>query len=277
MGELISSTADRIIGIYESAGLLSVPVIVTGIVLFLLQKRFPVVHPFRGASATSAGWTLLIAPVSAVIVALEFAVLSSLFDGQLSWDGFETVQTWPIAVRVLIGLLVVDFVDWWSHKLRHRVPLLWRFHTIHHSAPHMTFWASLRSHPVDVIIGSTVLAIPFLIIRESAMVFGLVIGIRTVLFYFHHSNVRVRLGRLDLVLVTPQWHRIHHSTLMEHYDTNFGATLTIWDRLFGTAMVPEPDDFPPIGLDADLCPPDAERITGVPRVLVEQVIFPFRS
>jgi sterol desaturase/sphingolipid hydroxylase (fatty acid hydroxylase superfamily) len=275
MPELMSSLVTRIIRLYEIAELLSIPVIVTGIVLFVLQRRFPIVRPFKGSSATSAAWTLLIAPLSATFVALEFAALTSLFQGPLAWGGFDTIQNWPIAIRVVIGLLVVDFVDFSSHRLRHRIPLLWRFHTIHHSAPHMSFWASLRSHPVDVIIGGTLLAIPFLIVRESAMVFGLVFAIRTVLFYFHHSNVRVRLGRLDSVFVTPQWHRIHHSTLHEHYDTNFGATLTIWDRLFRTALVPGPDDFPPVGLGPELCPPDAENITGVPQALFRQVIFPF--
>ena len=277
MPELLNSLASRVVSLYENADLLSLPVLVTGVVLFILQRRFPITKAFKGSSATSAGWTLIAAPFSAVFVALEFAAISSVFKDALAWEGFQTIQEWPIAVRVLGGLLVVDFVDWWSHRLRHRVPLLWRFHTIHHSAPHMNFWASLRSHPVDVIIGSTVLAIPFLIVQESAMVFGLVVAVRTILFYFHHSNIRVRLGRIDALVVTPQWHRLHHSTLEEHYDTNFGATLTIWDRMFGTALVPTSEDFPPVGLDEELCPQDAETLIGVPKTLIQQFLYPFRK
>ncbi len=277
MAEVLNALLDRLVSVYQNAGLLSVPVIVTGIVLFALQRRFPITKAFKGSSATSAGWTLIAAPLTAIFIVLEFAAISKALGGALSWDGFQRIQEWPIAIRVMVGFLVVDFVDWWSHRLRHRVPVLWRFHTIHHSAPHMNFWASLRSHPVDVIVGSTVLAIPFLIVQESAMVFGLVAATRTVLFYFHHSNIKVRLGRVDALVVTPQWHRLHHSTLEEHYDSNFGATLTIWDRMFGTALVPGPEDFPPVGLDEELAPADATTLAGVPKALIKQFLYPFRK
>jgi len=224
LGPGVAGVARHIVSAYHAAGLLSIPAIITCLILFALQRRFPVSRPGKGAYAMSAAWTLIGAPITAVALALEFVALAWLFRGPLSWSGFDALHTWPIMIRVLLGLLVVDAADYWSHRLRHAVPVLWRFHSIHHAAPHMSFWSTLRSHPIDVVLASTVRAIPLLIAQESAMVFGAVFGIRSLLFYCIHSNVRVRLGRVDAFAVTPQWHRLHHSVHPEHHDRNFGAT-----------------------------------------------------
>ena len=126
-----------------------------------------------------------------------------------------------------------------SHRLFHRVPLLWRFHAIHHSSQELDWLASSRLHLVDIIVTRGVAFVPLYLMGFAPaalypyLVFASIQGI------FIHSNLRFRFGVLRFVLVTPQFHHWHHTAQSEALDRNFAIHLPLVDWIFGTYYLPK--------------------------------------
>ena len=138
----------------------------------------------------------------------------------------------PLPVYMLVGLLVLTFLDYWAHRFLHRVPSLWHIHKIHHSVTNLNCGSIYHKHFLELILHT-----PFAVMAslglgtELVAPFGIIVIAIDVL---GHSNVRIDLGWLSYIVSTPQAHRIHHSIDPKHYDTNFGTTLMIWDHVFRT-------------------------------------------
>jgi sterol desaturase/sphingolipid hydroxylase (fatty acid hydroxylase superfamily) len=145
----------------------------------------------------------------------------------------------PWIVQFVAIMLFTDFAQYWLHRAFHRVPALWRFHAVHHSAKSMDWIAGARMHFLEIIILRGVTATPMLVIgfQESA------IQAYTLLVYvystFIHSNVRGSFGFLEKVLVVPRFHHWHHGIEKEATDVNFAIHFPFLDRLFGTYHLPE--------------------------------------
>jgi sterol desaturase/sphingolipid hydroxylase (fatty acid hydroxylase superfamily) len=147
---------------------------------------------------------------------------------------------WPIAGMAstwLAGFLFLDFLYYLVHRCEHAVPFLWRFHALHHSDPDVDVTTAVRHHPIEYLLASGVFWIAAILFDIPAYVLlthGLaVFGMAAV----QHGNVRLTdpLERwLQPVLVTIDLHRVHHSVSVEHANSNYGAVLSLWDRLFGT-------------------------------------------
>jgi len=116
------------------------------------------------------------------------------------------------AGMLLIGLLAAlfaDFNSYWLHRLKHRVPWMWRFHEIHHSAPELGLFAQRRLHPVDTLIGQLWQPVPILLIGPKYFLPFPPYGIfRTAMAYYQHANTRLESRWLSRVFVTPSVHRI---------------------------------------------------------------------
>jgi sterol desaturase/sphingolipid hydroxylase (fatty acid hydroxylase superfamily) len=148
--------------------------------------------------------------------------------------------SWPIAeawLALLSGFLLLDLLHYLVHRLEHAVPLLWRFHALHHSDPDVDVTTALRHHPIEIAFTSAVywiavfgLDLPAIVaLTHGLAVFGTAA--------FQHGNSRLPAGLerwLQPVLVTIDLHRIHHSVRFEEANSNYGAVLSVWDRLFGT-------------------------------------------
>lgn len=144
---------------------------------------------------------------------------------------------------VLIYFLAVDFLGYWYHRFSHKFKLLWKLHEIHHSAPSFNIIAAFRTHPVESVFSSIFVVVPTLIVFNldySAVIPSVFV---TVVLYtacvkilnmLHHSQIISNFGLFGKVLVSPLHHRIHHSMSQDHIDKNFGNTLIIWDKIFGT-------------------------------------------
>jgi sterol desaturase/sphingolipid hydroxylase (fatty acid hydroxylase superfamily) len=151
------------------------------------------------------------------------------------------------------ALLLVDFLTYWKHRAEHR--WFWPIHAVHHS-PTDLHAASSYGHPLQTVTMFLFISIPMSLVQfqgpeEPAAVAALI----TFLQLFIHSPVDVHFGPLRHVLVEPRYHRIHHSTEPRHLEKNFAITFSFWDRLFGTAYSPAPDEWPDVGV-ADLAPPE---------------------
>lgn len=148
----------------------------------------------------------------------------------------------PLWAQVPAILLLSDFAFYLAHRACHAVPLLWRFHRIHHSSPHLDWLAAYRVHPVDQILNATLIALPALMLGFSAqavIIYGTVYHLHAILL---HSNVRFGFGPLGRIVASPRFHHWHHAHHEAAIDRNFGGQLAIWDRLFGTAL--DRDRFP---------------------------------
>jgi sterol desaturase/sphingolipid hydroxylase (fatty acid hydroxylase superfamily) len=148
--------------------------------------------------------------------------------------------SWPIAdaaLGLVAGFLLLDLLRYLVHRCEHAVPLLWRFHALHHSDPDVDVTTSVRHHPAEYLFASTIYWLAVIVLDVPAVVVGIhglaVFGLAAV----QHGNLRLpeRLERsLQPVLVTTDMHRIHHSVVFDQANSNFGAVLSVWDRLFGT-------------------------------------------
>jgi sterol desaturase/sphingolipid hydroxylase (fatty acid hydroxylase superfamily) len=150
------------------------------------------------------------------------------------------IPSWPItnaALSLVLGFLLLDLMGYVLHRCEHAVPLLWRFHALHHSDPDVDVTTAVRHHPIEYLFDSAVYLFALLVLDLPAVVV-LSHGLATfATAALQHGNIRLpeRLERwLQPVLVTVDMHRIHHSVVFEQENSNYGAVLSIWDRLFGT-------------------------------------------
>lgn len=153
----------------------------------------------------------------------------------------------PFLLTFALFLVVSDFGEWAFHVAQHKIPFLWRMHSLHHSDPEVSVLTTNRHFWGDRFIKSlTIYPAAFLIVRPTPEV-AAAYGLAMLFHYFPHANLRIDFGRLSWVLNSPAYHRQHHSRLPEHYDTNFAGMLPIFDLIFGTYR--RPTSWPPTGLE----------------------------
>ena len=182
----------------------------------------------------------------------------------------------PLAGTLAIALILHETWFYWAHRLEHAAPILWRFHRLHHSDENMSASTFQRDHVVQQIYRSffaiLTLGLVFDLDLKQAGTASLAYVLFTTLWsMFYHSAIRVRLGWLDRVLVTPQVHRLHHSSNPAHFNRNFADNLPIFDIVFGTYEAPKPGDFPPTGL-TDWTPHNPWTAQALPIVEVARLL-----
>lgn len=150
---------------------------------------------------------------------------------------------------------VGNFFYYWLHRAQHAVPLLWRFHEIHHSITEMSA-ANSYHHFTEEIFQFVVVTIPvsFLFGVEAGPVPWLVLTVASSHSVFIHSSANIDIGPLRYVIGDNRFHRIHHSIEARHFDRNFGTSTPLWDVLFGTACFLGLGEWPEVGL-ADVAEP----------------------
>ena len=151
--------------------------------------------------------------------------------------GLFNAVSWPPAVEIAAAVIVLDFAIWLQHLISHRVPLFWRLHRMHHADTDIDVTTALRFHPVEIGLSMLYKCLWVLALGAAPLAVLAFEVILNACAMFNHSNVALP-GSVDrvlrMVLVTPDMHRVHHSTLRDEHDTNYGFNLSIWDRLFGT-------------------------------------------
>ena len=166
------------------------------------------------------------------LLAVPFAVAVTELDVGL----FNNIDI-PFWLAAVISLFVLDFSKWFQHWLLHRVPFLWLVHRTHHVDQEYDFTTGLRFHPFDALftMSTHLVTIALLGAPIEAVVISELLAVTNA--SFAHANMKIPLGVdrvLRLAIVTPDLHRVHHSTQMDETNSNFGSVLPWWDRLFGT-------------------------------------------
>ncbi len=201
---------------------------------------------------------LLVLPlVISTVVAGHFSywVLSNII-------GVPEHQVAPAGPMMLVAftvtmLLAYDLSYYIYHYMQHKIPILWELHKVHHSAQVMIGVTKDRVHPIDEIMNRWWdglipglcygIWLFFALDPVEVTVFGInVYALRNIILmmdFVRHTHLKLPYGRhLSAILLSPHYHQLHHSTAEKHWDKNFGLALTIWDRMFGTLVVPEPDE-----------------------------------
>jgi sterol desaturase/sphingolipid hydroxylase (fatty acid hydroxylase superfamily) len=145
----------------------------------------------------------------------------------------------PVWAKLLATVVFMDFMLYVWHLLNHEVPLLWRFHRVHHSDLNMDVSTATRFHIGELAI-SVVIKISLVFLLGASMIGVLIFESATVLCaQFHHSSLKVPgwfEGIYWILFVPPSMHRIHHSVTIKERNTNYGTILSIWDRWLGTLL-----------------------------------------
>jgi len=176
------------------------------------------------------------------------------------WAAHPQAQAWvagqPFVVQFVGILLLTDLTQYWVHRLFHRLPLLWRFHAIHHSAEAMDWLAGSRLHLVDVAVTRGLTYVPIYVLGFAEAPLFAYVAFVSIQATFIHANVRFEFGRLDWLLATPRFHHWHHAAEVEAIDRNFAVHLPVLDWLFGTHYLP-PAGWPSVyGLAGGVPVPD---------------------
>lgn len=181
-------------------------------------------------------------------ISLAMAVFRNLDN----WFGQGDFLHWPkvyvLSLYTLVFFVVEDFSRFLVHMLYHKIPSLWRFHAIHHSAKILTPLTLYRVHFIEyfinscrsVLVAGTVSGV-FMYLFVGKIGFIEILGVSMFNFLFNmaganlrHSHVWLRFAWWENIFISPAQHQIHHSSANAHLDKNFGASLAIWDKLFGS-------------------------------------------
>lgn len=177
----------------------------------------------------------VVVPVTATVAAL-WAEAHQF--GLFYWLGV------PIWAQWILGIAFLDLVIWAQHLVTHKVPLLWRFHRVHHTDEDLDASSAIRFHPVEIVLSIFIKSAAVVLLGAPAIVVVVFEALVNGSALFNHANVRLPqpLDRfIRLVFVTPDMHRVHHSVHNQETNSNYGFALSIWDRMFRT-YVPEPRD-----------------------------------
>lgn len=214
----------------------------------------PFVAPYMRISLMIAGALLL----SGVMTTEEIADYFAHGRGPLAH-----LQFWG---QVACYVVASDFLLYWTHRIFHGAAL-WRFHAIHHSAEQVDWTTAYRFHPVNLWLGSFLVAAIMLYLGISPAVLLFLVPFDTTTAAFVHANLNWSLGPLKYVVATPVFHRWHHTLPEEAGNANFGSLLSLWDVLFGTFKMPAGKLPARYGVNE----------AGYPQGFLDQLAHPFRD
>lgn len=207
--------------------------------------------------------------VNHLLVGLALLIVNFFVDRLFSWAIYPPlqglIQATPYLLEVFMVLLVADFIQYWTHRAYHEVPLLWRFHAVHHSTKVMDWMAGSRMHFFELIVTRVAILGPLYVLgfsKEAMDAYIVIVGFQAV---FNHANVRLPWGPLKYLIVTPDFHHWHHGSDRAAIDRNYAAHFAFLDYLFGTAVKSDkrfPDDYGVLG-------------DYMPQGFVRQQMFPF--
>jgi sterol desaturase/sphingolipid hydroxylase (fatty acid hydroxylase superfamily) len=234
-----------------------------------LYPHVPAWNRSHDDTATDAAWWLSINATGlalrplAVFAAVPLGGWLSARFGAGLWP-----SDWHLLAQLALSFVIVEFFQYWAHRLMHETDILWRFHATHHSAPRLYWLNSARFHIVDIALLNLGFTIPLIALGADARVLSLWLVASAIHGLFQHANLSVRCGALNWIFSMAELHRWHHSRTERESNTNYGSNLILWDIVFGTRFLP-----------ADREPPADIGIAGLsafPMTWWQQLLSPFR-
>jgi len=227
---------------------------VTFVVMFALESLLPRRH--RTENRFRRTWNnLLLSVVNSVAVRFIpfLSAVGAAAYAEANHIGFFNWYTTSPLFEYAVVLILFDLIIYWQHVASHHVPVLWKFHQVHHADHDLDASSGLRFHPIEIAFSMIVKCLAVLAIGatpESVILFEIILNSCAI---FNHSNLKLP-GTLDralrLVLVTPDMHRVHHSIYHDETNSNYGFNIPWWDRIFRTykAQPREPHEHMQLGI-----------------------------
>jgi len=208
--------------------------------------RTDLAHFFASHLLVQATSLLTVAPALLLFRAVPLSPLAGVQDA---------VAALPLALQVPLAILVADLAGYAAHRAFHAVPLLWRFHAIHHSSEALDWLAGSRLHLVDAVATRAVVFVPLFALGFERAALTAYLVLVSAQATWIHANLRGAPRWLEALVATPRFHHWHHAAEREARDRNFAVHLPVVDRLFGTHHLP-PGRWPArYGVDGDDVPP----------------------
>jgi sterol desaturase/sphingolipid hydroxylase (fatty acid hydroxylase superfamily) len=211
-----------------------VPIVITMVLETLAPRRKPTRFTAQRWLHTTGLW-LINALLSQAALAMSTLVVAAVAV-EHGW-GLLPLLGLPAAAAFVAGFVLLDFTAYLKHRAFHALPILWQLHVVHHSDADMDVGTCLRHHPADYLLDGLMTAGVVLLLGapvEAVLVYQVLTTIHNPI---RHGNIAMPPwldAALRPVLVTPDWHRVHHSALERETNSNFGGFFTWWDRLLGT-------------------------------------------
>lgn len=238
--------------------------------LFVVERVFPL----RKAKSRVVSRLLVNAVVSALAIAVALAFVKPVASAVLQlvsekeWGLTQIIST-NVAVQAIVAFLLMDLSFYYWHRANHAWPLLWRFHNAHHIDPDLDVSTAMRFHFVEIGLSAAFRALQVMLIGGpplTLLIYETAFQLNTL---FHHSNARLPIAIerwLNLVLVTPRMHGIHHSKPFGETNSNWSSVFPWWDRIHGTLRLNVPQSEIDIGIAGYSLPGDnrVEAVLTIP-------------
>jgi len=243
--------------------------LVSALLFIFLEKVFP---KYREQVILRPEWQLdlFYFCINHLLITVLLLVGNYFVATVFSWavsDGFQQwMQSLPITAQVIILIFCADFVLYWSHRIFHENPYLWKFHAVHHSVEHMDWMAGSRNHVVQTFVDRCLAMVPLYLLGADKVALDIYVSIAAFQAVYVHANVSIPLGPLKYLIATPQYHHWHHSSQKPAIDTNYAVHMPFYDLIFGTYHMP-----------GDHWPSHYGTTKRLPRTYVGQLLYPFRK
>jgi sterol desaturase/sphingolipid hydroxylase (fatty acid hydroxylase superfamily) len=233
------------------------------------DKRLPLLR--RGFWTDLAYWAftpLVTRAITRIIVLIAIVPVALLVygkvDKELPLHGFGPASRLPLWLQAVLIPVLGDLIGYWMHRAFHG-RRLWRFHAVHHSSVDLDWLSAVRLHPVNDALMRLAGALPLLALGFAPVAIAGIAPVLTVMAILVHANLDWDWGPLRAVVVSPRFHRWHHTDEANARDKNFAGLLPLWDVLFGTYYMPR-----------HRLPHQFGTTSPVPAGLIGQILFPFR-
>jgi sterol desaturase/sphingolipid hydroxylase (fatty acid hydroxylase superfamily) len=220
--------------------LISFAVIFSALALYEIWSPRLERDEFRGALKSKRWLTnisiLLISSLALRVIFPAAAVGAAIWAAGRGY-GILPWLSLPAWLAAILAFILLDFAIWLEHVASHKIPLFWRIHRMHHADTGFDVTTALRFHPVEIVLSMFWKALVIISLGApplAVLVFEIVLNGSSM---FNHANINLPQGidrLLRKIIVTPDMHRVHHSTERRETDSNYGFNFPFWDRVFGT-------------------------------------------
>jgi sterol desaturase/sphingolipid hydroxylase (fatty acid hydroxylase superfamily) len=210
--------------------------------IFLLMALWELAAPRRALTVSKiVRWSnnIGLVIINSVVLRLLFpagAIGIAVFAAENGW-GLLNYYSLPYVLAIVLAVVALDFVIYLQHVLVHAIPALWRFHRVHHADLDFDLTTGARFHTAEIILSMLIKIATIVVLGPPIVAVVIFEVVLNGMAMFNHANVHLPLAVdrvLRLLLVTPDMHRVHHSTEDNETNSNYGFNLAIWDRIFGT-------------------------------------------
>jgi len=214
---------------------------VTLAIIFIPLERLFALRPRR---ILRAGWRtdvvhfLINGAALKVGIVVAVAVLGTVLRAFVPPSARAAIAASPGWAQIVAALAIATVGGYAGHRAAHEVPLLWRFHRVHHSVREMDWLAASHLHPLDQIFIRSAAVLPLYALGFGRISLGAFVVLTTLQAIFIHANVRLTFGPLRWLIATPQFHHWHHASEPRAYNSNYAGEFPAVDALFGTLYLP---------------------------------------